>query len=396
MRFAVKALDPNGNVALLSVDAVDLDAACAQVAGGGRTVLSAQRQGVLASLHAPRTAVFPLALFSQELLTLLEAGLNLVEALETLADKESRSEARKILEQILRQLYEGRTLSQALADHPGAFPDLYVASVRASEKTGDLSEALRRYLAYHGQVDQVRKKLISASIYPVLLIAVGGLVVFFLMGWVVPRFSHIYDDKVAHLPLMSRLLLEWGQLVENHGGMLAGGVAAAVGLAGWLGFQPAVRAAIGRQLWRMPALGERLRIYQVARFYRTLGMLLRGGIPVLTALDMVEGVLQPAFRPSMRAAADAIREGRSISQAMEANALTTSVALRMLRVGERTGRMGEMMERIAAFHDEETARWVEWFTRLFEPLLMAVIGSVIGVIVLLMYMPIFDLAGSIG
>ena len=156
-----------------------------------------------------------------------------------------------------------------------------------------------------------------------------------------------------------------------------------------------VREAMLSRLWRIPAVGERMHIYQLARFYRTLAMLLKGGIPAVSALDMVSGLLQPSLRGKLMLASNNIREGQTISQAMEANELTTPVALSMLRVGEKSGNMGEMMERIAAFHDEEMARWVDWFTKLFEPLLMATMGIVIGVIVVLMYMPIFDLAGGI-
>src|SRR5436190_1222454 len=133
----------------------------------------------------------------------------------------------------------------------------------------------------------------------------------------------------------------------------------------------------------------------LARFYRTVGMLLRGGMPLVGALDMAGELLHPALRARLVPATRAIREGHGVSQSMEANGLTTPVALRMLGVGERSGNMGEMLENIAVFHDEELARWVDWFTRLFEPVLMAMIGLVIGVIVILMYMPIFELAGSV-
>jgi general secretion pathway protein F len=150
-----------------------------------------------------------------------------------------------------------------------------------------------------------------------------------------------------------------------------------------------------QRVWQIPAAGARMRIYQLARFYRTLGMLLKGGTAVGQAVKMVADLLQPGLRVQLEAAARKISEGRSISFAMEAHALTTPVALRMLRVGERTGQMGEMMERIASFHDEEMARWVDWFTRIFEPLLMAFIGLAIGFIVILMYLPIFELAGSL-
>jgi general secretion pathway protein F len=159
--------------------------------------------------------------------------------------------------------------------------------------------------------------------------------------------------------------------------------------------RPGFRQSVMRALWRIPAIGERIRVYQLARFYRTLGMLLRGGIPIVTALEMVSGLLDNALRVQLAKASDCIREGQPISFAMETYGLTTPVALRLLRVGEHTGGMGEMTERIANFYDEEMARWVDWFTRLFEPLLMAFIGLVIGGIVILMYFPIFELAGSI-
>jgi general secretion pathway protein F len=147
--------------------------------------------------------------------------------------------------------------------------------------------------------------------------------------------------------------------------------------------------------WRIPALGKRLRIYQLARFYRTLGMLLKGGTPIMPALQSVSGLLDVALQTRMKNAALAINEGQPISQAMEDAELTTPVASRMLAVGERGGNIGDMMERIAGFYDEELSRWIEWFTRLFEPILMLMIGLVIGVVVLLLYMPIFELAGNI-
>jgi general secretion pathway protein F len=191
------------------------------------------------------------------------------------------------------------------------------------------------------------------------------------------------------------LLLRWGKLLQSNGlSVLVALVVAAAGIL-YLVTRPATRNWVMQRLWKLPAVGERMRIYQLARFYRTLGMLLTGGTPIGPALKMVSELLQPELRQNLQGAAKKITEGRSISHAMETHGLTTPVSLRMLQVGERTGEMGAMMERIGAFYDEEMARWVEWFTRLFEPLLMAVIGVVIGFIVVLMYLPIFDLAGSL-
>ena len=150
-----------------------------------------------------------------------------------------------------------------------------------------------------------------------------------------------------------------------------------------------MRRALGRLIERVPTIHERLFIYELARFYRSLGILLQGGIPILGAIAMVRGLLGVNSRARLDRAAERIREGHSLSQALEENQLATPVSLRMLRAGEQSGNLGAMMERTADFYDEETGRWVEWFVRLFEPLLMVFIGLIIGGIVILMYIPIF-------
>jgi len=333
------------------------------------------------------------ALFSQELRVLVNAGLPLVEAIETLAQKERKEDWRGIMERLALALREGRSFSAALEQFPQVFSPLFVATVRASEKTSDLAPSLARYVAYANQLEAIRKRVINASIYPMLLIAVGGLVSLFLLLYVVPRFAHIYEERAADLPLVSKLLLAWGQAVHAHGFVVVGAAVALVVVAVY--FFKTSRTQIGNAMWRIPAIGERLKVYQLARFYRTIGMLLRGGMPLVAALDMGAELLHPVLRGRLAAARRAISEGRNVSQSLEAAGLTTPVALRMLAVGERGGNMGEMLEQIAAFHDEELARWVDWFTRLFEPILMALIGLVIGAIVILMYMPIFELAGGI-
>jgi general secretion pathway protein F len=395
MKFDMKAVRAPGGVVALTFDAVDERDAKAQAGAQGYSVLTIKAKQSWSISAQLRRNKFPLMLFSQELLALMNAGLTVVEGFETLTANEARPESKKILQQIVAHLYEGRSLSYSLQSFPAIFPPLYVSTVRASEKSGDLSEALTRYITYQTQVDVVRKKVVSASIYPALLICAGGLVTLFLMAFVVPRFSRIYEDMGTDLPLLSRLLLRWGKLLQANGPIVLGAVVLGVAGIVYLGSRPATRTWIMQRLWQIPAAGERMRVYQLARFYRTVGMLLRGGTPLGPSLTMVSDLLQPELRQHLRGAAKNITEGRSVSYAMETHGLTTPVSLRMLQVGERTGEMGEMMERIGAFYDEEMARWVEWFTRLFEPLLMAVIGVVIGFVVVLMYLPIFDLAGSL-
>jgi general secretion pathway protein F len=392
MRFELRAITTEGRIESVECQAVDEAAARQQAEGRGYTVLAVRARRDLATLWRSGER-FPLPLFSQELLVLLNAGLPLVEAIETLAQKERRDEFRGVLNRVVAALRQGRTFSAALEHAPAAFPPLYVATVRAAERTSDLAPALSRYVAYQAQIEAIKKRVVNAAIYPMLLMGVGGLVSLFLLFYVVPRFGKIYEERATDLPVVSKLLLAWGSFAEAHAGIALGLLVALVAAGVYVVRNS--RAQISNAMWRLPGIGERLKVYQLARFYRTTGMLLKGGMPLVAALEMAAELLHPVLRERLVAASRAISEGRGVSASMDANGLTTPVAMRMLVVGESSGSMGDMMDRIAGFHDDELARWVDWFTRMFEPLLMAVIGLVIGAIVVLMYMPIFELAGNL-
>jgi general secretion pathway protein F len=396
MKFELKVMQGT-QVSWLSLDAPDQQSARQQAQSQGYGILQvrqADAAGWLPKWPFNKQS-FNLSLFSQELLALLESGLSLIEAIEGLAEKEQHDQSRYVLTRLSTSLYEGLPLSQALALQPEVFSALYVALIRASERTGDMAQALRRHVAYQAQVEAIRKKIISASIYPVLLIVVGGMVVLFLLGYVVPRFSTIYESGGDNLPWASRMLLRWGQLLQGHGEwVLIGTIGISVLL--WLIFsRPASKIWVMQRVWSIPSLGEALRIYQLARFYRTLGMLLQGGIPLLTALGMVQSLLPQELQQVLQKVISEVREGKQLSSSMEAHGLTTSIANRMLRVGERTGQLDEMLGRIGIFYDEDTARRVEWLSKLLEPALMVLIGLIVGLVVVLMYMPIFELAGAI-
>lgn len=395
MRFHVKGVIRDAGVVALTLDAASLADARRQAEEQGLRVMSLRAAQGLPALRRQRREAFALVLFSQELATLLKAGLALIDALESLAEKESDGHARKVLDDLVRALYEGKSLSQALARAPGVFPELYVALIQSSEKTGDVGAALGRYVAYRSRVDEVRRRIVSAAVYPVLLFIVGCGVLLFLIGYVVPRFAVVFEDLGSNLPWLSRVLLASGQFVHAHQAALGGGALAALAGAALLLRQPPVRRALGRALEAVPPIRKRLFIYEMARFYRSLGILLQGGIPILTAIGMVRGLLGVATRSRLDEVAARIREGQALSWALEQNRMATPVSLRMLRAGEHAGNLGEMMERTADFYDEEMGRFIDWFVRLFEPLLMTFIGLVIGVIVILMYIPIFELASSI-
>ncbi len=392
MLFTIRSMDQAAAIRTVTLEAPSQELAMRMAAERGLRVLSIA--GGLPALRK-RRADFPVGQFSQELLTLLRAGLALVESIETLNEKETKAERKDILGKLVADLFRGSSLSGALAQFPATFPPLFVATVRASERTGGLPEALEKYVAYQSQLDQVKKKIVSASIYPLLLMVAGTLVIAFLLGYVVPKFAKIFEDLGGEVPWMSRLLIGWGHFAQDYGlALLAGIGIAVISLGLWIA-RPETPARLVQALQKIPALGERIRVYQLARFYRSLGMLLRGGMPALASLELVSDLLPGSLSQQLGVATQMIREGAPISQAMEKNGLTTAVSARMLRVGERTGQMGEMMERIALFYDGEISQWIDWFVKLFEPLLMAFIGLVIGFIVVVMYFPIFELAGSI-
>jgi general secretion pathway protein F len=393
-RFKIKAFRPGAGVSTLTVEAVDGEAARAVVIAQGLSILAVSAPSL--ALGRPRHSTkFPLMLFNQELAALLASGFPLLEALEALAEKEQNRFLYGVIGRLVTRLREGLPLSAAMAEATEVFPVLYVATVRAAERTSDLEGSLERYIAYQRQLEIIRNRLISAAAYPLILIAVGGLVVMFLLGYVVPRFSHIFEDIGGELPLMSRLLLTWGQFAEKYSLVVVGAMAIAIVGLSALFQRKDVRAWLVRQIWGLPWFGERLRVYQLSRFYRTFGMLLLGGIPVIPALELVKGLLSQALQAKLLLATASIRAGGLVSEAMSLNGLTTPMAYRMLRVGERSGGMGQMMERIASFHEEEMARLGEWFGKLIGPALMLLMGLLIGGIVVVMYLPIFQLAESI-
>jgi general secretion pathway protein F len=393
VQYEVRALNPAVGIVLLRVDAPDVDAATRQVREQGAVVLSARALGLSIARRRWKRSRFPVLQFSQELAALLQAGLSLPETLDVMMEKEHRADVKAVLAALHVPLMEGRSFSQALAERPQDFPPLFIATIQASERTGDISESLLRYIDYHERLDIVRKTIVAAAIYPLVLLGVGLLVVLFLLGYVVPRFSAIYAEGGRDLPWLSRLLLQWGTAINEHGSLVAGFTVALVAATAVF-FRPLIRSA-RRAIARVPAIGSRLSTYHLARLYRTVSMLLKGGTPIVPALEMVSGLLPIDMRSALALAIARLREGVAISDALREAGLTTAIANRMLKVGERSGDMARMMDRIAAFHDEELGRWTVWFTKLLEPLLMAVIGVVIGGIVVLMYMPIFELAGSL-
>jgi len=394
MQVRLRVMGSDARPHIIDMEVASPGEAVRQAVARGVRVLGIESNSASRSKHSRRGA-FPLLLFSQELLALLDAGLNLTQALDTLHAKESRAWVKELFGTLLQSLREGRAFSDSLARHPQHFPDVYVATVRAAERTGDLPQALGRHIAYQLQLDGLRKKLMSAGIYPAMLLIVGGCVLLFLLGYVVPKFSVVYESANRELPWLSAALLGFGKTIYEHWVSFATGLALVVTALALLLSRKEVRRKLADVSLRIPVLARRAADFRLTRFYRAVALLLASGIPLTRALGMVSGLLSDSQQQALLAARRQVESGQALSDALLAHGLAGPVAESLVRIGESTGRLGDMLERTAAFHDEEFARWIDWASRLLEPLLMTFIGLVIGTVVVLMYIPIFELAGGL-
>ncbi len=393
--FRVRLAELDGGVRQVRVQASDAAGVSAALGVPPMRLLSVQPvapAGASSGRVWPgRGPVFDLRLFSQELAVLLDAGIPLLDALATLREKDGGGRGSRTLDTVIAALREGQPVSAALARVPEAFDALFIALVAASERSGQLAATLRDHAGFLAWSGALQARLRAALVYPAMLLAAGLAVIVFLLLYVLPRFAGVFDNLAGDVPAASRWLMALGvQAAAQPGLTLA--LAAALPLAGLaLWRSAAARRALDRLMWRSPGLGARLRVIALARLYRSLGLLLGAGVPAPAALRLMDGVLAAPLRAAGSQALNQVLGGQRLSQAFDAAGLATPVARRMLRVGESSGTLPLMLQRAAAFHDDEIAQLAELVTRLVNPLLMLVMGVLIGGIVVLMYLPIFTL-----
>jgi len=396
VQFEARVLSARSDaIELVNIEALNEEDALRLLHQQPQQVLGLRRVRATRGTLSWRNKRFSLLLFSQELHALLSAGLTLIEALEGLSEKETVPESHAILQRLITLIREGQRFSAALTAMPQVFVPLYIGLMQAAETTGALPAALARYVEYQQRVDVVRSKIVSACIYPAILLLVGALVTTFLGGYVVPRFASIYQDSGRELPLMSAWLLRSGNFLVEHT-VLAAAVTTIV-LATLVAMAHRLRKNGVLSSWvaRLPAVGTRVRLYGMSRLYLTLGMLLESGIPVVSGLRMCEGVVSQRMLAPLQRARGIIESGASFAETFHDQELTTSISFRMLRVGERSGQLGSMLIQASNFYDNDISRFIERFTRAFEPIMMLLIGIIVGGIVVLLYLPIFDLATSL-
>ncbi|MCU5772714.1 type II secretion system F family protein [Erwiniaceae bacterium BAC15a-03b] len=378
----------NGVRSVQQVCANSVEQAKAQVASDALVL------EVRAKTRLRRARPFPLTLFIQELIALLEAGLVIVEAIEALNESCREAEQRRVLGDILRELYRGQQLSQALAAQPALFPPLLVSTVASSEQTGQLPVALGRFLHYEKRMETLRKRIRSTLLYPSVVIGVGCLILFFLLGFIIPRFAVVFNG-MQNLNASARFIVWWGELTSSSGPLLLLLTAGAIALIIAALRNKALRQAGFKQLLCIPQLKQQYQLAILVRFYRTLGLLLQGGMAAVEALQLTGCLLPATYQPRLRQILAEVQAGKALSHCLTAQGLTTPVASRLLVVGERGGELPAMCERIAAFYDESLERAIETFSKVFEPLLMLIVGGLVGLVVFLLYMPIFEMAGGL-
>lgn len=337
--------------------------------------------------------------FNQEFIVLLKAGMPIVPALDAILEHRRKTGGSfvAILEQVREDVKAGSSLSAALEKNAKFFPSLYLASVKAGERTGDIPHTIKRYNVFLKREDELRKKVVSSTFYPAIIILVAILLVMLLLMYVVPTFSHIYSESGSQLPLLTRMLIRVAELLKSAAIFwLPSLIAVCFYLRFWTNSLKG-RFWLDRWKLRLPLLGELFFWYSVSSFSRTLANLLGSGIPIVDSLKMSLGTLNNRqLEKGMVVAIKQVEEGGRLSFALEQQQLMPLLALRMLGVGESTGSLEEMLLEIAEHLETLIAERLQLLITALEPAVMAITGVIIGIIIIAMYLPVFKLAGTVG
>lgn len=366
----------------------------AQLASQGSVVLALRVRRAPAFQHGAR---FDVAAWCRELEALLRAGMTAVEAVETLAATSAGNGAReRVHAELLRFLREGSALSKAMRT-TRAFPEVLVAGVTASERTSTLAEALRDYLRYDDLLQKLRRQAVSAMLYPAVVIGLGGCIALFLLLYVIPRFSQMYGSFHGELSTATAAVLALSRAMRDYGwliGLVVIGTVAS-GVAAWQSGRLARGLETLIEAW--PVLRRQWDHFRLAKLYQSLALLFRGGYSFDEALQVCAGLaLGHRLSVGVNAARQQIANGRAASVAMTTAGFADVTAERLLAVGERTGDFAGVLQTVADRHAQAFVLFVERATRLLEPVLLLAVALVVGGLVVMMYLPIFDIAGGLG
>jgi type IV pilus assembly protein PilC len=364
----------------------------------GLFVLSLKPKGAIAGLpfQVPRRSSIPtreFLVFNQELATLLRAGMPLVQSLDLLKRRVTSPLFRSVLDDVYERVRGGTALSDAFAAHGSLVPSVYTASLVAGERSGNLDSVLRRFVEYTKIIATVKRKTVSALVYPAILVTLALILVSIIVLKVVPAFSDFYLSFGAQLPLVTRIIVAVSDFIRGHFVLILIGIVVVVGgFALWLR-QPGQKARFDHVLLRLPVIGDVAAKFATSQMARTLATLLGGGLPLVNALDIAARSVGNQFiARELDVVGARVREGVSFSSALDARRVFPEVAVKMAEVGESTGALKDMLNTVADFYDEEIATNMERFVTLVEPILLVIMGIVIAGLLLALYMPLFQLS----
>lgn len=338
-----------------------------------------------------------LTLFSRQLSTLVAAGVPIVQSLGILEAQAEGKVFREVLGAIRTDIESGLSISDALKKHPEAFPELYTSMVRAGEVGGILDVILERLSAYLESSEALRGKVKSAMTYPIVVLSICAAVTIFLLIFVIPTFKAIFASFHSALPAPTQALLDLSDFLRGHWWIVI-----VIPIAGWHGFKRFYKTPYGHKwvdgrLLKLPMFGILLQKFAIARFSRTLGTLVKSGVPILQALETVSQTAgNIVISESILAARQTIREGGHLSEPLKKSGIFPTMVTSMISVGEETGSLDQMLQKIADFYDNEVDTAVKGLTSMIEPIVIVLMGIIIGSIVIAMFLPMFDMGQLVG
>jgi type IV pilus assembly protein PilC len=401
-RFSCRIGTPTGSILIQEVDEEGPEAARRSLEAKGYFVFAvegspeARVRRRLVTLGRARVKPQALLVFNQELLALIKAGLPILTSLDLLGERTQQPHLRAVLAEAREAVKGGAALSAALAQHPRIFSPLYTGTLQAGEQSGNLVDALSRYLDYQRRIMALRQRFRAALTYPAVLVLASGAVITFLLTFVVPTFTRIYGDMEAELPVATRMLVV---LTQRLRGTLpiVGGVVALLMLGAWRWRATATgRRSIDRWTLRLPFVGDLVRGYLFSRFARTLSMTLGGGIPMIPSLQATFGTLGNAYvAEALQPVIPQVAAGNTLAGALGSSGVVPSLLLEMVSVGESSGSLQEMLGHVADLYDAEMDTQLTALAAVIEPIVMIGMGLVVATIVIIMYLPIFHLSAVV-
>jgi len=398
--FRVKAGWPDGSVAEQSVMAADIGTARHEVERRGGHVFEIKRRGFsLAAGSTKRRGRVKMAeflIFNQELIALLKAGLPVVRSFEILLERQKSPVLRRVLTDVRERVNSGSSISEAFAEEGDLFPRLYWTSLKAGEKSGEIEAVLRRYLKYQKTVIALTRKVVSTLVYPVILIALSAVLITILMTFVIPRFTEFFADFDAELPLLTVVVLGIATFLRHNFLILAGALVAG----GFLLYRwvqtPSGRVWLDAFMLKLPIVGGIFRRFAITQFTRSLGTLLGGGTPLVPALEnAADAIGNRSVSQKVASVVPKVREGRELWKALEATGIFTDLTIEMIKVGESSGALEEMLAAVSEFYDEEIDLLLARVISFVEPAILVLMGGVIVTILLSVYLPMFRLMSAI-